>query len=122
MKLEIPMPEEVDALVDNVFRRVTTELGITGWRWEWSSAGGYCWLDQHLIQLLPDGDVGGYAQQLIHEIAHIQVVTSVPHCPEFWDKVEELTIRYLGEGLNEWQIDAAKIYAPTWKSGRGRAV
>ena len=111
-----------DEFVNDLFNRITADLGIVGWRWEWSEAGGYCWYSERLLQLHPhpisDYDRGedthtGYAQQLIHEIAHIFIPS---HLTEFWNRAEELAFRYLGTGLNEWQIEAAKIYAPEWKA------
>ena len=117
----ILMDTSSDEFVGHLFDYITTELGIVGWRWEWSNAGGHCWIENKLIQLHPypvgNYDKGeevnvGYAQQIIHEIAHIYVAT---HCSEFWDKAEELAFRFLGTGLNEWQIEAAKIYSSAWK-------
>ena len=49
-------------------RHVLIAEGLKDWRVEFSSAGGYCWFKDKLIQINPNSDapVAGF----LHELAH----------------------------------------------------
>jgi len=91
--------------VKDLFQYVMDDLGHEGWALRWWEHDAYCWRSRKIIDICPMGSLEECEQMLLHEIAHIDIVVShgSQHTERFWEYLEELTNKYLGSGLSEWQ-------------------
>jgi hypothetical protein len=100
--------------IEQLFAEVMAAEGYEGWTLRWLEHDAYCWIDQKRIDLCPMDSEAECAQMLLHEVAHISTAAGHrnKHHPGFFARLEELTQKYLGVGLSQYQLEMKQIYCP----------
>jgi hypothetical protein len=106
---------------ERFFQVVMTDLGYDGWSLRWTESDAFCWRSEKRIDICPMGDLDECKQMLLHEIAHIEIVERLgsQHTLRFWQRLRELTKKYLDSDLSEYQREMAFTYCPEFDITKG---
>ena len=86
------------------FNNVMIRLGYYDWSINFTT-DSYCWLKQKKIDVNMNY-TGDLRQIMLHEIAHIETAKfcNQKHNPQFWKRLEYLTIKFLKKEIDKYQI------------------